>query len=168
MPTVALTKAQEPRTPGEGEATPRKRVNYLQRALVLSLHELDPKTSHKKLADTVGISESSVERILRMQVTNVKQTVQALMQTGMLDQLDNWHRAARVAAKKGYHQPAKDFIEAAGGIDAKPTSSVTVDARPTFVLNVPYKLGALQHYQPEQPAIDAEHVKQPALPEPKP
>lgn len=145
---------------GEGAATPKKRVNMLQRSLVLSLHQLEPERSHRALAEVVGISESSVKRILAMHVTDVKLSTQALMQTGVLERLDDWAKAARLAAKKGYHQPAKDWLEAAGTIEAKPSVQANVNVTPTVVLNMPFPLGAVA--QPQPTTIEAQAV--PALP----
>lgn len=162
---MAATMAQDApgrESSGEGAPPPKKRVNMLQRALVLSLKQAVPDLAHKAIADAVQISESSVARILAMQVTNVKQTTEALMQTGVLERLDDWATAARLAAKKGYHQPAKDWLEAAKVIEPKPTTSVTVEARPTIVLNMPFALGALQPVDPPATAIEAHAV--PVLP----
>jgi hypothetical protein len=158
---MAVTRLDDAGAPtgGEGVATPKKRVNMLQRSLVLSLKQLQPDQSHRAIADVVGISESSVARILAMQVTDVRQSTEALMQTGVLERLEDWSRASRLAAKKGYHQPAKDWLEAAKVIEPKPTTSVSV-AAPTIVLNMPFALGALTPSQP--PAIKAQVV--PALP----
>lgn len=142
----------EPTTRGEGARVARPRTTYLQRNLVLALKRAEPDLSLRKIAEAVGISESSVSRILAYQVADLKASTKAVMATAILERLDDWAKASRIAAKKGYHQPAKDFLEAAGGIDAKPTTAVTVTASPTVVLSMPFGLGALKDYQP--PAID--------------
>jgi hypothetical protein len=162
MATMAAQEAQEPTSRGEGGVAPKRRVNYLQRSLVLSLHHLEPDRSHKALAEAVGISESSVTRILRMHQTDVRQSTEALMQSAVLDQLENWHRAASVAAKKGYHQPAKDWLEAAKAVEPKAPVQTSVNVAPTVVLQMPFGLGALADYRP--PAIEAQAQPVPALP----
>jgi hypothetical protein len=160
LAAVASQDALGPPSSGEGAGSPKKRVNMLQRSLVLSLHHLEPGRSHRAIAEVVGISESSVARILAMHVTDVKQSTQALMQTGVLERLDDWAKAARLAAKKGYHQPAKDWLEAAGTIEPKAQPSTQVTVAPTVVLNMPFGLGALQPSQAT--AIEAHAV--PVLP----
>lgn len=160
MAPVEPTPALQATPSGEGAPPPKKRVNMLQRSLVLSLHQLEPGRSHRALAEVVGISESSVTRILAMHVTDVKQSTQALMQTGVLERLDDWAKAARLAAKKGYHQPAKDWLEAAGTIDAKPQVQANVNVAPTVLIRMPFQLGAVA--PPEPPALEAQAV--PVLP----
>lgn len=164
MSPMASQTAQAPRSTGEGARVARPRTTYLQRALVLKMKQAVPDLSLRAIADAVGISESSVSRILAYQVADLKQSTKDVMSTAILERLDDWAKASRIAAKKGYHQPAKDFIEAAGGIDAKPTTSVTVDARPTVTLNMPFQLGAVLQppAPPAPPAIEAQAV--PALP----
>jgi len=158
MAAVASQDALGPPNGGEGATTPKRRVNYLQRTLVLSLKHLNPEHSHRAIAETVGISESSVARILAMHVTDVKQTTQALMQSGVIERLDDWAKAAKLAAKKGYHQPAKDWLEASGAIEPKAGVQATVSVTPTVVLNMPFALGALAPPQPT--AIEAQVVPQ--------
>ena len=162
IPAVASQDAPGTAIAGEGGATPRPRTTMLQRSLVLSLRKATPDASLRAIADAVGISESSVRRIIAYQTADVKATTEAVMQTAVLERLDDWAKASRIAAKKGYHQPAKDFLEAAKAIEPKPTGpSVTV--APTVVLNMPFSLGAVK---PEPPAIDVQPI--PQLPESKP
>lgn len=160
MAAVSPPEALQAPNDGEGAPTPRPRTTYLQRNLVLALKEAQPTLSLRAIADAVGISESSVSRVLAYQVADVKASTKGVMATAILERLDDWAKASRIAAKKGYHQPAKEFIEAAGGIDAKPTTQATVTVAPTVVLNMPFALGALQ--PPTQTTIEAQAV--PVLP----
>jgi AraC-like DNA-binding protein len=142
---------------GEGGATRRPRTTFLQRNLVLALKHAQPDLSLRAIAGAVGISESSVSRILAYQTADLKASTKGVMATAILERLDDWARASRIAAKKGYHQPAKDFIEAAGGIEPKAPVSANVNVTPTVVLNMPFQLGAIQA-TPEPPALDATTV----------
>lgn len=134
-------------------------MDYLTRALVIRLREAENPLSYAEIAQRLDISESSARRIGQWDAADRKAAIKRVMQSGDMERLDEWAKASRISAKRGYFQAAQAWLQASDAIDAKPTSSVTVDARPTFVLSVPYTLGALKDYQPpEAPAIDAEAV----------
>lgn len=150
---------------GEGAATPRPRTTVMQRTLVIMLHEAQPDLSLKAIAAQVKISESSVRRCLAYRTEDVKASTKKLLQTMVPDAAAFWFKAAKVASSKGYHQPAKDLMEAAGAVDAKPGLQATVNVKPTVHLSMNFGLGALKDYQPDpaQPtAIEATAV--PVLP----
>lgn len=150
---VARQEALSAPPAGEGVATPRPRTTFLQRNLTLALKHAQPTLSLRAIADAVGISESSVSRILAYQVADLKASTKGVMATAILERLDDWAKASRVAATKGYHQPAKDFIEAAGAIELKPALQVAV--QPSVSLTMHFGLGALKDYAPAAlPAID--------------
>jgi hypothetical protein len=129
---------------GPGGRPSRKRLDYLTRALVLKLRAVEPDRSLVSIAATVGISENSARRILQAHTTDAKGLTRELLVSGVLDRLDEWAKAARIASTKGYHQPAKDWLEAAEVVERKPAApAVTVDARPTVVVNIPFALGAI-------------------------
>lgn len=160
MAAVASQDALGPPSRGEGAVTPRPRIDPLTRLLVLRLKQAEPKRSAASIAAVIGgISEASVRRLCEGLSTDVKQLTQELMQQTVADRLENWERACEVAAEKGYHQPAKDYLEAAQLVEPKPTAQTHVSVAPTVVLNMPFALGALQPAQP--PAIEAQAV--PAL-----
>lgn len=164
MAAMASETAQEPRSAGEGAAPPRPRIDPVTRLLVLRLKEAEPERSAASIAAVVGnISEASVRRLLAGHTTDTKALTKQLMALTVADRLENWERACEVAAEKGYHQPAKDYLEAAGNIEPKPTAQtqVSVDARPTVLIQMPFQLGAVP--QP-QPAIEAEAQPVPQLP----
>lgn len=147
---------------GEGAATPRPRIDPITRLLVLRLKEAEPERSSASIAAVAGISEASVRRLLAIQTTDAKKLTQALMRTTTAQRLEDWERACEVAAEKGYHQPTKDYLEAAGAIEGKPQVQANVNVTPTVVLNMPFKLGAVPDPQP--PAIEAQAVPVPQLP----
>jgi hypothetical protein len=164
MAVDAPDGAQAPPS-GEGGRVARPRTTFLQRNLVLALKHAQPDLTLMAIAGAVGISEASVRRILAYQEADIKASTKGVMATAILERLDDWARASRVAAKKGYHQPAKDFIEAAGGIDAKAPIQTSVSVQPAISLSMNFGLGALAGYQPVQaqaPAIEAQAV--PVLP----
>lgn len=163
MADMAPDTAQTPPASGEGAATPRPRIDPVTRLLVLRLKEAEPDRSAASIASVVGnISEASVRRLLAGHTTDTKALTKQLMALTVADRLENWERACEVAAEKGYHQPAKDYLEAAGNIEPKPTATVQVDARPTVMISMPFQLGAVPA-QP-QPAIEAEAQPVPQLP----
>lgn len=144
--------------PGVGVSTPRPRTTVMQRTLVVMLHDAQPDLSLTAIAQQVGISESSVRRCLAYRTADVKASTQHLLQTMVPEAAGFWFKAAKVAAAKGYHQPSKDLMEAAGAIEPKPTGPA-VSVNPTVILNMPFALGALQ---PAQTTIEAQAV--PVLP----
>jgi hypothetical protein len=150
----------------DDDTKPRSaRIDVVTRLAVVRSRDAQPELSIADLARIYGLSEASVRRILAVQEADRKETVRAMMLAVAADRLDDWERACEVAAAKGYHQPAKDWLEAAQAIEAKPAASVTVDARPTIVLNMPFTMGALKDYKPDQQqpaAIEAQAV--PILP----
>jgi hypothetical protein len=122
----------------------QKRLDYLTRALVVKLRALEPERSLASIAEACGCSEPSVRRILQAHTTDTKTLTRDLLQSGVLDRLDDWAMAARVSARKGFHKGSRDWLEAAEVVTRAPAASVNVDARPTIVVNVPFQLGALQ------------------------
>ncbi len=164
MADMALDTARAAPMVGEGAATPRKRMNVMQRTLVLMLRDASPDLSLKAIAEQVGVSESSVRRCLAYRVEDVRSSTRQLLQTMVPEAAGYWINAAKVASGKGYHQPAKDLMEAAGAIDAKPTGPA-LNVAPTIVLNMPFALGALQ---PPKPTTAIETTSVPVLPEAKP
>lgn len=153
--TAALSAPQA----GEGVATLKPRIDPLTRLLVLRLKDADPERSAASIAATLGdISEASVRRYLAGHTSDTKALTKALMQSTIADRLSDWERACEVAAEKGYHQPAKDYLEAAQLVEPKPTGAA-VSVNPTIVLNMPFALGALQA---PQTTIEAQAV--PVLP----
>lgn len=137
-----------------------KRLDYLTRALVLKLRTVEPDRSIASIAETIGVSEASVRRILQSHTTDARLLTKELLVSGVLDRLDDWARASRTAADKGYHHGSKEWLEAAGVIDAKPAASI--DARTSVIVNVPFALGGLQP-PPGAPALPA---PRPILPGP--
>jgi hypothetical protein len=154
-----------PEPDGVGERASRPRIDYATRLLVVKLREAEPERSIRSIADVAGISEASARRLLSAHTTDVKAMARQLMQTGLTERIENWERACEVAAEKGYHQPSKDFLEAAGAIEPKPQTQVQVDARPTIALSMNFGLGALKDYQPQTQVLEAQPV--PALPKPE-
>jgi len=141
-------------------------MDYLTRALVVRLREGDTPLSYAEIATRLGISESSARRIGQWDATDRKAALKRLMQTGDLERLDEWAKASKVSAKRGYYQAAEAWLIASGGIEAKPQvqTQVSVGA-PQVLIQMPFALGAVPA-QPQPPAIEAETVK--ALPEGKP
>lgn len=127
-----------------------KRLDYLTRALVLKLRTAQPDLSMGELASACGVSESSARRILQSHTTDARLLTRELLVSGVLDRLDDWARAARIAATKGYHHPSKEWLEAAQVTDAKPIASV--DARTSVIVNIPFQLGALSAPGPAESA----------------
>jgi len=121
---------------------PTKRLDYLTRALVLKLRAAEPDRSVADLATIAGVSESSARRILQAHTTDAKSLTRELLVSGVLDRLDDWARASRVASSKGYHHGAKEWLEAAQVTDAKPASSVQIGG-PSVVVNIPFPFGAI-------------------------
>ncbi len=124
MATSSAAALTDPVPNGEGAALRRKRLTFHERALVVSLRKLDH--THEDIAAQLGISTKSVSRVLQCYGTDLKQTTQELMQTGILESLDDWQRARKVAAKKGDHRPAKDWAIAAGAIDDTNNTTLNV------------------------------------------
>jgi len=145
---------------GHGGRVPRKRLDYLTRTLVLKLRQAEPDRSIASIAEVVGVSEASARRIIQAHTTDAKGLVRELLVSGVIDRLDDWAKASTVSAKKGYHHGAKEWIEAAELIERKPAApAVTVDARPTVVVNIPFTLGALQAPPPAAPAAIDTHAR---------
>lgn len=154
MSAHALAATPQPEPHGEGAATRGKRLSFQQRALIVSLRKLDH--THDDIAASLGISSKSVARVLNGYGADLKQHTQELLQTGVIDRLDNWHRAARVAAKKGDHRPAKDWLLAAQAIDAE---AQTLNVNFQAVVAPRPGLPAFA-----QPVLEAEAVPVPARP----
>ena len=89
-------------------------MDYLTRALVVRLREGDDPLSYAEIATKLGISESSARRVGQWDTTDRKAAMKRLMQTGDLERLDEWAKASRVAATKGYFQPQQAWLEASG------------------------------------------------------
>lgn len=168
--TMARMDAQEAlpaATGGEGAVTHRPRIDPLTRLLVLRLHEAEPGRSAASIARTIGgISEASVRRLFEGHTSDTKALARQMMQGTVAERIENWERACEVAAEKGYHQPAMQYLEAAGAIEPKAAVQANVNVQPTISLSMNFGLGALKSYAPAQPAIEAETV--PQLPEGKP
>jgi hypothetical protein len=127
----------------------RQRIDPITRLLVLRLKEVEPERSAANIAAVIGgISEGTVRRLLAGHTADTKVLTKALMQMTVTDRLENWERACEVAAEKGYHQPTKDYLEAAQAVDSKPQVSANVNVAPTVVLTMPFQLGALTDYKP--------------------
>lgn len=139
---------------GEGDVSLKPRIDPLTRLLVLRMKEAEPDRSSASIAAALGgISEQSVRRYLQLYATDAKALTKALMQTTIADRLENWERACEVAAEKGYHQPTKDYLEAAQVVEPKPALQVAV--QPSVTLTMNFGMGALKDYAPAaQPAID--------------
>lgn len=152
MAAMASQAAQEPTTRGEGGGPRRKRMDYLTRALVLRLREGETPMSYEQIATTLGISESSARRICQFDAADHKAGIKRLMRTGDIERIEEWAKASRVSAKRGYFQAAQSWLQATDAIDAKPQVQAHVNVAPTVVLSMPFGLGALSGYQP--PAID--------------
>lgn len=147
-PTAAI-----PAPLGEGEAASKPRIDPITRLLVLRLREAEPERSAASIAQAIGgISEASVRRYLAGQASDAKALTRSLMQTTIADRLENWERACEVAAEKGYHQPTKDYLEAAQVVEPKPALQVAV--QPSVTLTMNFGLGALKDYPQQPPAID--------------
>jgi hypothetical protein len=135
-------------------------MDMLTRALVLRLREGESPLSYAEIAQRLDISESSARRICQFETADRKASIKRLMQSGDLERLDEWAKASRISAKRGYYQAAEAWLQASGSIDAKPTSQTTVSvASPTVVLNMPFALGAVA---PQPTTIEAQAV--PVLP----
>jgi hypothetical protein len=162
---AAVARTDDPGAPsaGEGAPTPRPRIDPITRLLVLRLKDAEPERSAASIAAVVGdISEASVRRLLAGHTSDAKALTKALMQTTVADRLENWERACEVAAEKGYHQPAKDYLEAAQLTEPKPQVQTHVNVQPTIALSMNFGLGALKDYQPAQgAAIEATAVPVP-------
>jgi len=96
------------------------------------------------------VSEASARRILQAHTTDARGLTRELLVSGVLDRLDEWARASRIASSKGFHHGAREWLEAADMIDRKAAPAVSVDARPTIVVNVPFQLGALAGHSSQQ------------------
>ena len=163
MDDMALDTARAAPMVGEGAPASKPRISPLTRLLVLRLHEAEPERSAASIARVLGdISEASVRRLLAGLATDAKALQKSMMQLTAPDRLEDWERACEVAAEKGYHQPAKDYLEAAGLIEGKASVQANVNVTPTVVLNMPFALGALQPATPPATAIEATSV--PVLP----
>jgi hypothetical protein len=160
MATRASTMAHEPTPGGEGGVTPRPRIDPLTRLLVLRLKRAEPDRSSASIAQAIGgISEASVRRLCEGWTTDIKQLTQELMQLTVADRLANWERACDVAAEKGYHQPSKDYLEAAQLVEPKAAVQANVNVTPTVHLHMPFALGAVP-----QPTTTIEAQAVPVLP----
>ena len=122
-----------------------KRLDYLTRALVIKLRAVEPDRSIRSIAESVGVSEASARRILQAHTTDTRGLTRELLVSGVLDRLDDWARAAKIASSKGYHHPSKEWLEAAAVIDAKPTGP---HVSTSVLVNVPFQLGAIQSAPP--------------------
>lgn len=143
----------------------RQRIDYITRLLVVRLRELHPDLPVASVAEMARISESSARRLLAVNTADVKTLARQMMQTAVAERLEDWERASQVAASKGFHQPSRDWLEAAGAIDGKPPATVQVDARPTVMISMPFQLGAIQGHATERREADAiRAVTVPALP----
>lgn len=149
---------------GEGGAPPRKRMDYLTRALVLRLREGDSPLSYAEIARRLDISESSARRICQFDAADRKAAIKRVMQSGDMERIDEWAKASRVSAKRGYFQAAQAWLQATEAIDAKPQVQANVNVAPTVHLSMNWGLGAIAAPKsPQQPTtIEAQAV--PVLP----
>jgi hypothetical protein len=152
MPASAATAAVTHSPSGEGAATPHRRLTYHDRAIIVALRKVD--TTHEAIAAQLGCSIKSVSRALALHKLDSKAATTELLQTGVLDRLTDWNRAAKVAAKKGDHRPSKDWLVAAGSIDADANTSVTLN----FQAVVAPRPGLPSFAALAEPALDADVV----------
>ena len=65
--------------------------------------------SSEEIAELVGRSPRMVEK--------AKAIVKPMMRYAAPEMLEYWRQAAQVSATKGFHQPSKEWLEAAGAIE---------------------------------------------------
>jgi predicted DNA-binding protein (UPF0251 family) len=97
-------------SPSEGLTSKYKRLTLADTELLLRLHDLGK--TQPEIAAIMECSQSTVSTTL----AKLKQTpavTQALMKGESLNRLQDWKRASKVAAKRGDHRPAREWIEAA-------------------------------------------------------
>jgi DNA-binding transcriptional ArsR family regulator len=90
--------------------TGQKRLKLADIELMLRLHK-DGRTQ-VEIADVLGITQSAVSQQLA-RLNETPAVVQALMKGESLNALRQWKQATRVAAKRGDHRPAREWLEAA-------------------------------------------------------
>jgi hypothetical protein len=78
--------------------------------LLLRLH--DAGKTQVEIASVIGCSQTTVSATLA-KLKQTPETVKALMKGETAGVLTNWRKAARIAAKRGDHRPAREWIEAA-------------------------------------------------------
>jgi hypothetical protein len=78
--------------------------------LLLRLH--DAGKTQVEIAQVIGCSQTTVSATLA-KLKQTPETVKALMKGETAGVLTNWRKAARIAAKRGDHRPAREWIEAA-------------------------------------------------------
>lgn len=97
-------------TCGQIDTSKYARLSMADTELILKLHLNGQKQTD--IAQVVGCSQATVSTT----IASLKQSpeiTQALMRTDSLSAIKDWKRARRVAAKRGDHRPAREWIEAA-------------------------------------------------------
>lgn len=121
----------EEKAKGPGEAVTDTTVNSLtSKYSRLSLADIELALQLK----SQGLTQVEIANVLKCSQSTVSQTfsrlekapqlVQALAKSEAPDMLQRWIRASRVAAKRGDHRPAREFIElAAPELRPQPSNS---------------------------------------------
>jgi DNA-binding transcriptional ArsR family regulator len=90
--------------------TGQRRLTLADIELLLRLHK-DGRTQ-TEIATMLGVTQSAVSQQLA-RLNETPAVVQALMKGESVGVLAQWRRATRIAAKRGDHRPAREWIEAA-------------------------------------------------------
>lgn len=92
------------------QTTKYTRLTLADTELILKLHYNGQKQTD--IAQILGVSQSTISDVL----SKLKQTPelsQALMRSDSLSAIKDWRRARKVAAKRGDHRPAREWMEMA-------------------------------------------------------
>lgn len=102
---------------------PQTRLSAEEEATVVTL--LRQRMSVPEIAEVLGRGEGAVERVAGM--------ARLTLAGGAVEAAVCWMEAAKVAAAKGFHKPAKEWLEAAGVVERATAQPVAV-AQATVVV----------------------------------
>lgn len=86
------------------------RLSFSDIELLIRLHAANK--TQTEIASILGCSQGTVSTTLA-KLQSTPATVQALMKTDSVSAVHDWRRARKVAAKRGDHRPAREWIEEA-------------------------------------------------------
>ena len=86
------------------------KLSFADIELLIRLH--DAGKTQVEIAQVIGCSQPTVSATLA-KLRQTPDTVRALLKSDTAGVVTNWRRAARIAAKRGDHRPAREWLEAA-------------------------------------------------------
>ena len=119
MPELDTARRTAPKPRPKARRSPGQRLNFADRYRLLETHRKNPDWSYHALAEQCGVSVETA----RMTCVAAGRDTAELMSAFAAPMLKLWMLAARAAAKRGDHRPAKEWLLHAGTIEPLPDTS---------------------------------------------